>query len=70
MKTGFKSKRSKYKVLNWREYNESLKQRGSLTVWLSDDFEKSWLAEPSLKPKRGRPFLYSQACIHLTTLSL
>ncbi len=33
-----KNKRSNYKVINWREYNEALKQRGSLTVWLSDNF--------------------------------
>lgn len=60
-----KSKRSKYKVLNWREYNESLKQRGSLIVWFSDDFEESWLADKDDNPKRGRPFLYSQVCIQL-----
>jgi hypothetical protein len=60
-----KSKGSKYKVVNWREYNESLKQRGSLTVWLSDDFEKSWFADKDDKPKRGRPLLYSQVCIQL-----
>jgi hypothetical protein len=47
------SKRSqgKYKVTNWRDYNEALKQRGSLTVWLSDDFEESWLANKDDKPK-------------------
>ncbi len=26
----------KRKVVNWREYDESLRRRGSLTVWLSD----------------------------------
>lgn len=58
-------KRSRYKVTNWREYNESLKQRGSLTVWFNDDFEENWLASKEDKPKKGRPFLYSQTCIQL-----
>ena len=26
----------KHKVMNWREYDESLCRRGSLTVWFSD----------------------------------
>ena len=32
-----------YKVTNWKDYNQALKQRGSLTVWLSDDLEENWL---------------------------
>lgn len=55
----------KYKVTNWREYNEALKKRGSLTVWLSDDFEESWLATKDVQSRRGRPFLYSEVCIQL-----
>ena len=27
--------KQKYKVTNWREYDESLRRRGSLTVWFS-----------------------------------
>ena len=27
----------RYKVTNWPEYNESLRQRGDVTVWLSED---------------------------------
>src|SRR3954465_12862126 len=30
------------KVTNWRDYDESLRRRGSLTVWLSDE---AWEAE-------------------------
>jgi len=29
--------RQKYKVVNWRAYDASLHQRGSLTVWFTDD---------------------------------
>jgi hypothetical protein len=42
----FPKKKVAYKVTNWREYNEALKQRGSLTVWLSEDLEENWLAVP------------------------
>jgi hypothetical protein len=36
-------KKLSYKITNWKDYNQALKQRGSLTVWLSDDLEKNWL---------------------------
>jgi len=42
-----------YKVNNWKDYNQALKQRGSLTVWLSDDLEENWLASSAAESKRG-----------------
>ena len=57
------SKKKKYKVTNWREYNNALKTRGSLTFWFSDDFEKGWFATSDDKPQRGRPFTYSNTCV-------
>jgi DDE family transposase len=48
-----------YKTTNWRSYNESLKRRGSLTLWF--DPEMSWEAKPS--GKRGRQQSYSDAAI-------
>jgi hypothetical protein len=59
------SKKVSYRVTNWREYNQALKNRGSLTVWLSEDFEKSWLAESEKAQTRGHPLVYSEACITL-----
>ncbi|MFW8587862.1 hypothetical protein ACOJBM_32235 [Rhizobium beringeri] len=29
--------KQKFKVTNWAAYNESLRQRGDLTVWVSDE---------------------------------
>ena len=29
--------RPKRRVTNWTEYNEALRQRGSLTVWFTDE---------------------------------
>jgi hypothetical protein len=31
-----------YKITNWREYNEALKKRGSITLWLSTEIIKAW----------------------------
>ena len=56
--------KKEYRVTNWREYNKSLKQRGSLTIWLSEDFEKSWIAGQE-DQRRGRPFIYSDTSMNL-----
>jgi hypothetical protein len=41
--------RKSYKTTNWPEYEAGLRQRGSLTVWISEDELKGWGP-----PKRGQ----------------
>lgn len=53
--------REKYKLSNWSSYNSSLKKRGSLEVWLSDELEKDWYYTGTQKP--GGEQLYSDTCI-------
>jgi hypothetical protein len=48
-----------YKTRNWSDYNQALKQRGSLSVWF--DAEMSWEAKPS--GARGRQKAYCDAAI-------
>ncbi len=48
-----------YKTTNWHDYNLTLKQRGSLTVWF--DPEMVWEAAPT--GKRGRQPIYGDAAI-------
>ena len=55
----------KYHVRNWKDYNRSLIQRGSITVWFSEDAIDKWHAAPTGKP--GRPTTYSDNAI-LTAL--
>ena len=59
---------SNYKTRNWAEYNLSLKQRGSLSIWF--DPKMTWEAAPS--GRRGRQQAYSdaaiQACLTLKIL--
>ena len=36
--------KAQYRVINWAEYNESLRQRGNLTIWVSDEAQSVWSA--------------------------
>jgi len=56
-----------FKVTNWRDYDASLRQRGSLTVWFTDDAIAAWAAEP--RTTRGGQRIYSALAI-LTALTL
>jgi Transposase DDE domain len=59
--------RQKHKVTNWREYDASLRQRGSLTVWFTDEAIAAWRAAP--RTTRGGQPWYSPLAI-LTALTL
>ena len=50
-----------YRVKNWPEYDKALVQRGSITFWMSADFEKSWMYIG--EKQRGRQFDYSDQAI-------
>lgn len=54
--------KSKYRVRNWKEYNRSLSERGSLTFWISDQLINNWI-EKEDSGKRGRSFVYTEAAI-------
>jgi hypothetical protein len=38
--------KQKRKVTNWADYNASLRQRGSLTLWFSEEAIAGWRAAP------------------------
>lgn len=58
-----KLRQGKYKVKNWSEYNKSLKNRGDITFWLSDDALGNWIEEDlEIKP-RGRLLKYSKIAL-------
>ena len=52
-----------YRVKNWSEYDKALVQRGSITFWLSDDFDKTWLHTGA--KQRGSQFDYSDQAIRV-----
>src|SRR5829696_9259512 len=59
--------RQRRKVTNWPAYDASLRQRGSLTVWVTDEAVGAWAAEP--RTTRGGQPHYSALAI-LTALTL
>ena len=59
--------RPKRRVTNWSDYNEALRQRGSLTVWFTDEAIAAWKAAPRTTP--GGQAHYSDLAI-TTALTL
>src|SRR3978361_575731 len=57
----------KHKVTNSAAYDAALRQRGSLTVWFTDEAIEGWRAEPRTTPG-GQPW-YSPLAV-LTALTL
>ena len=55
--------KQKQRVTNWSEYNESLRRRGDLTVWISEDALALWAAPRRTTPG-GQPY-YSDLAIEL-----
>jgi IS5 family transposase len=59
-----KKKKTKqaYRLRNWKHYNAALVQRGSLTIWVSDDVITAWRnSEKTGKP--GKPRTYSDTAV-------
>ncbi len=54
-------KKARYRVSNWRDYNESLVKRGSITLWISDEDIGAW--KPKGVKKRGGQPRYSDVAI-------
>src|SRR4051812_33900099 len=59
--------RQRHRVTSWAEYDAALRQRGSLTVWFTDEAVAAWRAEP--RTTRGGQPWYSSLAI-LTALTL
>jgi hypothetical protein len=56
------TRKGTYKIINWREYNESLVQRGSITFWFCEDTLEKW-HHVNATPKVGHPFVYSDTAV-------
>src|SRR4051812_33948759 len=59
--------RQRRRVTNWPAYDASLRQRGSLTIWFTEEAVDAWAAEP--RTTRGGQPWYSPLAI-LTALTL
>jgi hypothetical protein len=55
-------KKDKYRIRNWKQYNQSLVNRGSITFWFDEEAIKKWHdVEKTGKP--GKPEIYSDFAI-------
>lgn len=61
-----KCTKPKFKVTNWREYNDSLRQRGDITIWFTQAAINEW--RPEKTGARGRPQEYSDHAIETAIL--
>ncbi len=52
----------KYKTSNWKQYNQALVNRGSITFWIDEEAIASWLCTQHSE-RRGRRFQYSDTAI-------
>jgi hypothetical protein len=59
--------KTKYRVTNWAEYDQTLVQRGDITLWITPEATKAWRAKPS--GRRGATQKYSDLAIE-TALTL
>jgi hypothetical protein len=55
-------KKDKYHIRNWRQYNQSLVNRGSITFWFSKHVTDGWYSIEKTQQK-GRPKTYSDDAI-------
>ncbi len=53
--------RQRHRVTNWPDYDAALRQRGSLTVWFTEEAIAAWRAEP--RTTRGGQPHYSALAI-------
>ncbi|MBC8509993.1 MAG: IS5 family transposase [Chloroflexi bacterium] len=56
-----------YRVRNWKAYNKALIQRGSLTLWISEDVLSSWV-NTEKTGHRGRSNTYADTAIECMLL--
>lgn len=60
------AKKKKHKVINWHDYNEALKQRGNIEVWVEKGLAEVWVEVPGESKKRGAQKKYSDLAITTT----
>jgi len=59
-----KIEKPRYKVTNWKDYNNGLRQRGDFTFWFDEEVIAGW--RPAKTGARGRPKEYSDIAIKTT----
>ena len=58
-----KFEKAKYKITNWPEYNNALKQRGNINIWFQPNVKEQWYYKKPKNANRGRQKTYSDFAI-------
>jgi len=58
-------KRSKFKVTNWSEYNNILRNRGRIDFMISEDLSNEWYEDTGGNKRRGGQKRYSDKAIFM-----
>jgi hypothetical protein len=48
--------RQRHRVTNWRDYDAALRNRGSLTIWFTEEALAGWKAQPRTTPGGQRHY--------------
>lgn len=62
-KSRFSRQKAHYKCRNWKVYNEKLKKRGNIQIWITDDVLRQWGNRERIP--RGAPRVYSSLAIQI-----
>src|SRR4051795_1173091 len=58
--------KTRYKVMNWRDYEAGLRKRGSLTIWFTEEAIAAWRAAPRTTP--GGQARYSDLAVETSLI--
>ena len=58
-----KFEKVKFKITNWSNYNQALKNRGFITLGLSPEIIKTWCPKKRKQKLQGGQFKYSNIAI-------
>ncbi|WP_423064311.1 transposase [Candidiatus Paracoxiella cheracis] len=62
-KKGWTIPKQKYKVSNWREYNNALRNRANIEIWISDDIIHAWYEKDRVYDGKGAPQKFTDLAI-------
>lgn len=62
-KKGWRVPKQRYKISNWPEYNDALRQRGNIEVWLSEAVIERWYEKLCVNNGSGAARKYSDFAI-------
>jgi hypothetical protein len=62
-KKGWKVPKQKYKVSNWSEYNQALRNRGRIEFWIDEEAIEQWYEKDRVNDGTGAPKRFSDFAI-------